>query len=80
MDLGVNGNMCLNSKKMLNKILPRQQNEVKLLQLFFKNLAKISSKNRIMERNIFIFQICVKFCTQKKGWSSCISHLYYLET
>lgn len=29
---------------------------------------------------IFIFHICVKFCTQKKGWSSCISHLYYLVT
>jgi hypothetical protein len=44
MDLGVNGNMYLNRKKMLNKILPRQQNVVKLLQLFFKNLAKIPPK------------------------------------
>ncbi len=64
--LGVNGNIYLNNKKMLNKILPRQQNVVKHLKLFFKILAKNSPKNRIMDRIIFIFHSCVKFCTQKK--------------
>jgi hypothetical protein len=55
------------SKKMLNKILPRQQNEVKLLQLFFKNLAKISPIKQNNGQKYFYFShLCEILHTEKR--------------
>ncbi len=70
--------MYLNSKKMLNNFFPRQQNVVKLLQLFFKNLAKISPKKQNYGQKYFYFSHLCEILHTKKMAGLHVLHTFII--